>query len=120
MTDRVQPYIGVDFDGTLARYGSGDGVNGVGDPIPLMINRVKNWLAQGYGVRIITARFVIGEPAWNKKQIDMIHEFLAKEGLPPLPVQAHKCFAMLEMYDDRAVQVEANTGQLVGHSTRGL
>lgn len=37
-----------------------------------------------------------------------------------LPVTATKDFAMIELWDDRAVQVRMNTGEVVGHSTRGL
>jgi hypothetical protein len=37
-----------------------------------------------------------------------------------LPITNCKDFAMVELYDDRCVQVEANTGRLIGQSTRGL
>lgn len=37
-----------------------------------------------------------------------------------LPITNVKDFAMVELYDDRAVQVVMNTGQIVGFSTRGL
>ena len=48
-------WIGVDLDGTLAQYG---GWNGglIGDPVPLMLQRVKEWIADGKDVRIMTAR----------------------------------------------------------------
>ena len=49
-------WIGVDLDGTLAHYESGQGVGYVGDPIPIMIDRVKRWLAAGKHVKILTAR----------------------------------------------------------------
>lgn len=37
-----------------------------------------------------------------------------------LPVTCFKDYGMLELWDDRAVQVEPNTGNPVGRSTRGL
>ena len=46
-------WIAVDFDGTLAQY---DGTLKLGKPIPAMCERVKNWVAEGYEVRIFTAR----------------------------------------------------------------
>ena len=37
-----------------------------------------------------------------------------------LTITCVKDFAMVELYDDRCVQVRPNTGELVGNSTRGL
>lgn len=37
-----------------------------------------------------------------------------------LPVTNVKDYAMVELWDDRAVQVIPNTGEPVGQSTRGL
>lgn len=36
------------------------------------------------------------------------------------PERIARAISYLELWDDRAVQVEPNTGNLVGHSTRGL
>ncbi len=49
-------WIGVDLDGTLARYDGWVGVMHVGDPVPAMLDRVQRWLEQGLDVRIFTAR----------------------------------------------------------------
>ena len=39
-------WIGVDLDGTLAKYSTWN--NGqIGDPIPAMVERVKKWLLLG-------------------------------------------------------------------------
>jgi hypothetical protein len=35
--------IGVDLDGTLAKYGEWRGVEHIGEPIPPMVDRVKGW-----------------------------------------------------------------------------
>jgi hypothetical protein len=52
---RINGYIGVDLDGTLARYdGWNNGV--IGEPIPLMQSRIWDWLGSGQEVRIVTAR----------------------------------------------------------------
>ena len=51
-------WIGVDLDGTLAKYGIWDG--SIGEPIPLMVERVKIWIALGVEVKIFTARVGFG------------------------------------------------------------
>jgi hypothetical protein len=49
-------WIGVDLDGTLAHYSEWKGPDSIGEPVPLMLARVKEWLAKGLEVRIVTAR----------------------------------------------------------------
>jgi hypothetical protein len=103
-------WIGVDFDGTLARY-EGWATNGtdLGTPIPLMLERVKRWLAQGVQVKIVTAR-----AASNSRNryldINRIHDWCRKYIGIPLEVTAEKDFNMVALWDDRAVGVEANRG----------
>lgn len=43
-------WIGVDLDGTLAEYHGWDDGR-IGAPIPKMVQRVKQWLAEGKEVR---------------------------------------------------------------------
>lgn len=105
-------WIGVDFDGTLARYPMPGGVHQLGDPIPAMLERVLDWLNAGKDVRIFTAR--ADTPELIPPIIEWCKTHLGRE----IPVTNVKDFGMLELYDDRAVQVEMNTGRLVGYSTR--
>jgi len=49
-------WIGVDLDGTLAFDEGWKGHQHIGPPIPLMLERVKRWLAMDIEVRIFTAR----------------------------------------------------------------
>jgi hypothetical protein len=49
-------WIGVDLDGTLAHYDGWKGADHIGAPIPVMVERVKGWLAEGKTVKIFTAR----------------------------------------------------------------
>ena len=107
-------WIGVDLDGTLAHYDKWEGMDHIGPPIPAMVNRVLDWINAGKEVRIFTARAMVPEAipfikAWCK-------EHLGGE----LPVTYCKDFDMIELWDDRAVQVEKNKGIPVGYSTRGL
>jgi len=101
------PWIGVDLDGTLARHDMWIGTDHVGRPVEPMMNRVKTWLRQGINVKIVTARASVPEG------IPPVEAWLKKQGLPPLQVTNQKDFQMIELWDDRAVQVIPNTGQPV-------
>lgn len=105
-------WIGVDLDGTLAHYASWDGGK-VGPPIPLMVERVKRWLAANIDVRIVTAR-VAGADADSQRTI--IQDWTTLHIGRPLPVTCSKDFAMIELWDDRAVQVIPNTGKRIDGS----
>lgn len=110
-------WIGVDLDGTLAEYGEWEGVDHIGPPIPKMVERVKGWLADGRDVRIFTARVGGAE---TDAAIPVINAWIEGVFGRLLPITNVKDFAMIELWDDRAVQVEKNTGEPVGYSTRGL
>lgn len=131
-------WIGVDFDGTLAHYDGWVSAGHCGDPIKPMVERVKGWLAEGREVRIFTARVFpvtrVIHPeyplefvtATNKRESDAfdaaraIRAWCQKHLGRVLPITCVKDYAMVELWDDRAVQVRANTGEPVGTSTRGL
>ena len=49
-------WIGVDLDGTLAYHDTWKGHEHIGEPIPAMLQRVKDWLDRGLTVKIFTAR----------------------------------------------------------------
>jgi hypothetical protein len=105
-------WIGVDFDGTLAKYQYGE--QGLGEPIPKMVDRVKKWLDEGTEVRIVTARAGHKESLGEEVHNQMIEEVKTwcKEHIgQELKVTANKDFGMLELWDDRAVQVIPNTGE---------
>ncbi|SRR5258706_157856 len=118
-------WIGVDLDGTLAHYDSWkDG--SIGAPIPKMVERVKAWLAKGKTVKIVTARvsalFDLGhDPQYMPLAVVRIKEAQEQEEAirawciehlgQTLAVTAIKDFGMIELWDDRAVQVVQNTGE---------
>lgn len=101
-------WIGVDLDGTLAHYDGWKGIEHIGDPIPKMLERVKRWVEAGMNVKILTARCC--RMSERDEQVDMIHDWLITHGLPRLEVTNIKDFGMIELWDDRAVQVVPNTG----------
>lgn len=103
---RQEPWIGVDLDGTLAEHGADEFHPAkIGPPVPAMLERVKKWVADGRKVKIFTARAV------ESKWIPRIQSWLTMHGLPALEVTNIKDPAMIELWDDRAVTVERNTGK---------
>ena len=102
-------WIGVDLDGTLARYDGWKGLGHIGDPIPAMMQRIDYWLSRGQTVKIFTARVSVPEPE-RSQVIAAIHEWCDRHDLPRLEVTNVKDFGMIELWDDRAIQVIPNTG----------
>jgi hypothetical protein len=113
-----KPWIGVDLDGTLAVYAEWNGPCSIGPIIPLMKDRILEWLSSGQvEVKIMTARVCSSQPeGFAGKARKAIQDWLEENGLPRLDVTAEKDFKMIELWDDRAVQVEHNTGKAVGYA----
>lgn len=119
-------WIGVDLDGTLAHYDGWVDETHIGEPIPLMIDRVKIMLEEGFEVRIMTARadgdevaLAMGNPEGAKmRDIDritsIIQDWTEKHLGVRLAVTNRKDYGMLVLYDDRCRQVICNTGEIVG------
>lgn len=99
-----QGWIGVDLDGTLAEATVWQGMDHIGPPVPLMMHRVRHWLNQGLPVKIMTAR--AGDPVG----VVATRAWLKAHGLPELEVTDKKDFGMIELWDDRAIQVVQNRG----------
>jgi len=114
-------WIGVDLDGTLAFYDKWVNWNVIGPPIPRMMDRVHQWVKEGREVRIFTARVsfekdickVSGEPFTRETVTAIIQDWLEKWGLPRLQVTHEKDFRMVELWDDRCIQVIPNTGRTI-------
>lgn len=100
-------WIGVDLDGTLACWEPGDYPDHIGAPVAPMMDKVRRLLADGWRVKIVTAR------AADPGQLVLIQQWLREQGLPPLEITNTKDFKMLRLYDDRCVQVEQNTGRII-------
>ncbi len=103
-------WIGVDLDKTLAHSDSNHKKGEIGEPIPEMVVRIKALLGAGKTVKIFTARLA-DDPdgkekaaitAWTKKVFGVA-----------LDATNEKDPGMVELYDDRAVQVTPNTGEIV-------
>lgn len=121
----VQGWIGVDFDGTLALENFKEfPVPGL--PVERMAQRVRVWHGAGREVRIVTARVgactpddimaiggkfaIMGVEDWIDFQRALIEEWCLTHLGFRLEVTCAKDFQMLELWDDRCVQVLPNTG----------
>lgn len=77
-----------------------------------MLLRVRRWLMAGKDVRIFTAR--VGPRADNSETVitrEAIEKWCLEHLGTVLPITATKDFSMVELWDDRCVQVETNTGR---------
>lgn len=111
--------IALDLDGTLATYDKWVQWDSIGEPIPAMVGRVREWIANGAEVYIFTARasrdidncYVTKTKFTREQVIEAVQNWLEKHDMPRLPVTATKFNFFDEFWDDRAVQVIKNTGR---------
>jgi len=106
-------WIGVDLDGTLVKYNPGPEYipTKIGKPIKPMLDRIKRWLEAGYEVKIMTAR--VSTPIEHTELMQVraaIERWCNKHIGVILPITHEKDYRMIELWDDRAVQVVRNTG----------
>ncbi len=103
----------VDWDGTLVEYSKWKGPMIYGAPIPKMVARVKQWLKDGHEVMIFTARVSVEHSSIiGDQERATIADALHDMGLPPLRITANKYSGVTEFWDDRAIGVERNTGNV--------
>ncbi len=99
----------MDLDGTLAKFQSWRGIGHVGKPIPDMMERVRRWRSEGIKVKIFTAR------AQYEDYLPPIRKWLKKQKLEDMEITNELDPYVLEIWDDRAIQVISNTGQIYRH-----
>jgi len=102
-------HIAVDLDGTLAVYNPKDKTGGIGEPIPQMVERVREWKANGHKVYIFTARVSYGE---SERARARIYSWLEQNGISVDGVTANKERKFAVYYDDKAFHVSHNTGEI--------
>lgn len=111
----MKGWIAVDLDGTLAVYDHWRGPEHIGEPVPIMLARVKRWLAEGKDVRIFTARMhhlsCHDSLAEMTAVCEAIERWCEKHIGQQLAITCEKDYGMIELWDDRCVQVEKNTGR---------
>ncbi len=111
---RSLSWIGVDLDCTLAHHGEWAGPTVIGKPIPAMVWRVRKMLEEGKDVRIFTAR-VSSMTEQEAKDIPAIRQAIEQWCIEhigvALPITCEKDYRMVQLWDDRAVQMIPNTGR---------
>jgi hypothetical protein len=79
-----------------------------------MVERVKQWLTEGkYDVRIFTARVSSSDEQEVAAVEDAIESWCKEHIGQALPVTCKKDNQMVQLWDDRAMQVVPNTGESV-------
>jgi len=107
------PWIACDLDKTLATYPPKHG-QVIGDPIPNVVQRMKKYLREGKTVKIFTAR--VGPPRTQTEISTFTYAldtWCNKVFGQTLPVTCTKDHFVEEIWDDRAVQVVPNTGEIL-------
>ena len=106
----MNSWIGVDLDGTLAHYDHWRGEDHIGAPVPAMLQRVKDWISQDIEVKIFTARVCNKDGRDVEHSARLIADWCEKHIGHRLEVTCQKDFGMIQLWDDRCVQVVPNTG----------
>ena len=106
-------WVGFDLDGTLAKYDEWRGIEHIGEPIMEMVMRLKKYLDEGVEVRIFTARCAQPTDRESQEAIRYIEAWCLKYIGVELEVTNVKDHLMIKLYDDRAVTVVENTGEVV-------
>lgn len=115
----AKPWFGFDFDATIAHYPPKKADGMLGKPIESeVLTLLKQLVAEGHECRIVTARVGSGTPAEIAKITKEMQAWCLTYVGKELPVTAKKDYLMIVLFDDRAIQVEYNTGKLLGDPTK--
>ena len=120
-------WVGVDLDCCLATYVSRQWPD-IGEPVPAILEIVKELLAQGREVRIFTARvghLFTQNPTREQyddavEQETLVKAWCLKHIGRTLAVTAVKDYEMSVLLDDRAVTIEKNTGRILTAGGPGI
>jgi len=102
-------WIGFDLDCTLAVYEDWVSPQHIGEPIMPIVNKVKELIYDGQEVKIFTARAYPSET--SEECIAVIKKWCKKHIGTELEVVYAKDQRMIELWDDRVVQVIPNSGR---------
>lgn len=109
MTDKGplnKGWVGFDFDGTLCQFPYPDGLP-YGPNQPKMVGILRNFIAAGAAVKIVTAR--ASDPYTRAS----VNDWLRKNDFPAIPITDKKDWTMLALFDDRAITVDPITGEVM-------
>ena len=96
-----------DLDGTIAEYNGWDKADGhrIGNPIPAIIKVIKDLRAKGERCVIFSARATVPEAR------SYIEAYCLEHIGEILPMQNTKTLDIVQIWDDRAISVQHNTGK---------
>jgi len=107
-------WIGVDLDGTLAKYDGWRGMAHIGEPIPGTCEVVKDLLDMGVRCKVFTARVCAGTSMLDKDTFNAaLRDWSLKHLGTALQATSDKDWRMVAIIDDRAIAVEFNTGRFL-------
>ncbi|MGI9143141.1 MAG: hypothetical protein ACR2IJ_08100 [Fluviibacter sp.] len=106
MADTSRGTLAVDLDKTLAKSQEPFSVYTIGEPVPEILQAVRDEIATGRRVIIFTARAASNEPGVMR----IIREWLTRHGLGDLKITCQKTPDITEFWDDRAKPVTPNEG----------
>ena len=113
--DKGEAWIGFDLDGTLAEYTGWKGVEHIGKPVMPMVQLITRFRASGRLVKIVTARVAPRNDDADIVKARKVVEEWCERNLGFIPEITHeKDSRMIALYDDRVIQVEKNTGRILG------
>lgn len=118
---RPGSWIGCDLDGTCAKYAEIVPIDVIGEPLWPMIERMRVWVQHNIDVRMMTARMplpgqtmkcLVTGRHWSYAEMNVVignwSERLVGKRLIGTCI---KDFYMVELWDDRAIQMVPNTGR---------
>ena len=97
-------WIGVGFDGTLAKTCPHDRADAIGEALQPMLRRVRHWIRSGRTVKIVTPR------AGDAFQEHSIRQWCLRQRLPELAITDRIDEKMIAFWDARSVGVLPDLG----------
>jgi len=113
LPNEEEPHLLFDLDGTLFKHPRGHDFS-IGEPIPKMIDFLRQQLKIGWKVKIFTARWANPDTREEQEKLirDALREHVSEEA-SQLEITNAKDLYTRTIYDDRAVQVIMDTGEIV-------
>lgn len=108
-------WIGFDLDGTLAKYDGWKGIEHIGEPVKRMVLLATLLHRLGKKIKILTARVAPRDDGEGGDRARKFVEKWCEKNLGFVPeITYNKDASMAALFDDRAVAVEQNTGNILG------
>lgn len=101
---KIDKYIAVGLDGTLAEWEQKTGPGYIGKVVPKMKELILEKIMDGNTVKIFTPR------AADPDEVTLVKKWLGENGFPDLEVTNVRTYGMLEFYDARCTRVILNSG----------